>query len=437
MTPKLLGKIKELVAAGAVVAGPRPVKSPSLSDYPGCDDEVDWLTRELWGTGEPPAEITERAYGKGPALLGGGLQKKPERPLEFASSIDAAKWIWYPEGNPAVAAPPGRRYFRRLVSVDARSPLESARIVMTADNSFTCWVNGHWAGTGDNFTQLIAMDVTAMLKPGANLVAVARHQWGRRPQSGRPDRLPLAEISRRPDGRNSHRWDTGRSPLTVKGKWNCDAAASQSWKPAMELGPLGILLPGERTLANPDRGPTLPRGGPDRPAAGQAGRAARLQLPHPHAAQSLRYIHRTIGHNEVYFVANKTPRAEDALGSFRVANRRPELWWPETGPHRVGRRYDRPPAVCGCRLHLDAERARCSWSSAVERRIEPDRIVSSSSRDGETVLATAPAGKTSLGPDDQSPITLRVPGPIGRVRGGSPTAGELPAQKRLPVRAGN
>lgn len=84
MTPKLLGKIKELVAAGTVVAGSRPAKSPSLSDYPGCDEEVQRLTRELWGAGEPPAEITERTYGKG-RLFWGGAAKEGRTTVEFAS----------------------------------------------------------------------------------------------------------------------------------------------------------------------------------------------------------------------------------------------------------------------------------------------------------------------------------------------------------------
>ncbi len=53
MTPRLLGKIKKLVAAGATVVGGPPLKSPSLTDYPRCDDDVKTLARQLWGTGEP------------------------------------------------------------------------------------------------------------------------------------------------------------------------------------------------------------------------------------------------------------------------------------------------------------------------------------------------------------------------------------------------
>ncbi|MGH7952443.1 MAG: glycosyl hydrolase, partial [Limisphaerales bacterium] len=48
MTPELLGKIKRLVDAGALVIGKKPEKSPSLMDYPHCDDEVQRLSAELW-----------------------------------------------------------------------------------------------------------------------------------------------------------------------------------------------------------------------------------------------------------------------------------------------------------------------------------------------------------------------------------------------------
>ncbi len=62
MTPRLLGKIKELVEAGATVIGAPPRKSPSLVDYPRCDEQVKQLAAQLWGPGEPAAE---QAVGKG------------------------------------------------------------------------------------------------------------------------------------------------------------------------------------------------------------------------------------------------------------------------------------------------------------------------------------------------------------------------------------
>ncbi|MBK7257797.1 MAG: glycosyl hydrolase [Ignavibacteriae bacterium] len=46
MTPALLRKVKALVAAGATVIGPPPLRSPALSGYPACDDEIAALTKD-------------------------------------------------------------------------------------------------------------------------------------------------------------------------------------------------------------------------------------------------------------------------------------------------------------------------------------------------------------------------------------------------------
>ena len=51
MTPVLLRKLGELVRAGATVIGPKPMRSPSLTDQPSADDEVRRLADELWDTG--------------------------------------------------------------------------------------------------------------------------------------------------------------------------------------------------------------------------------------------------------------------------------------------------------------------------------------------------------------------------------------------------
>ncbi len=69
MTPALLRKIKDLVEAGATVLGPRPVKSPSLSDYPKCDEEVKQLADELWGDCDG-STVKEHAFGKGKIVWG-------------------------------------------------------------------------------------------------------------------------------------------------------------------------------------------------------------------------------------------------------------------------------------------------------------------------------------------------------------------------------
>ncbi len=64
MTPVLLRKVRDLVAAGATVIGPRPRKSPSLAGYPACDAEVERLAAEVWGDCDGE-KVTEHAFGQG------------------------------------------------------------------------------------------------------------------------------------------------------------------------------------------------------------------------------------------------------------------------------------------------------------------------------------------------------------------------------------
>jgi hypothetical protein len=48
MLPEVARALKKLVAAGGVIAGQKPVRSPSLSGYPDADAEVRKLGEELW-----------------------------------------------------------------------------------------------------------------------------------------------------------------------------------------------------------------------------------------------------------------------------------------------------------------------------------------------------------------------------------------------------
>lgn len=49
LSPEVLKKTLALAEAGAeVLLGPRPICSPSLTDYPVCDDEVETLAKKLW-----------------------------------------------------------------------------------------------------------------------------------------------------------------------------------------------------------------------------------------------------------------------------------------------------------------------------------------------------------------------------------------------------
>ena len=60
----VLEKIERLVREGATVLGPKPSKSPSLTDYPRCDERVRTLADRVWGNCDGKS-VRERSYGKG------------------------------------------------------------------------------------------------------------------------------------------------------------------------------------------------------------------------------------------------------------------------------------------------------------------------------------------------------------------------------------
>ena len=72
MRPMLLEKITQLVADGATIIGNPPLKSPSLSGYPDCDNTVKAKSKKLWGSLKAPVETEKVKYGKG--IIYCGLQ---------------------------------------------------------------------------------------------------------------------------------------------------------------------------------------------------------------------------------------------------------------------------------------------------------------------------------------------------------------------------
>jgi hypothetical protein len=78
MTPALLEKIAALVHDGATVIGAPPKKSPSLSDYPSCDEKIRTLVEKLWGDVNrmDTVSISIHASGKGATVWGTTLKTR-------------------------------------------------------------------------------------------------------------------------------------------------------------------------------------------------------------------------------------------------------------------------------------------------------------------------------------------------------------------------
>ena len=96
-------------------------------------------------------------------------------PASGAAAVPSgARWIWYPEGNPASSAPAETRYFRGVVVVPPKAKVERARLMVTADDSSQIWLNGKKiARGGTGWNQFETLDVTRLLVAGRNVLAVA------------------------------------------------------------------------------------------------------------------------------------------------------------------------------------------------------------------------------------------------------------------------
>ncbi len=146
------------------------------------------------------------------------------------------QWIWFnePDGNPLQGAPNATRYFRKVFSA---GKVGEASISLTADNSFTVWVNGQRIGEGNDWANLVEFSLTKSLLPGDNVIAVEANNEGG------------------PAGLVVHLKSKGKMGLSVvsDGTWKASDKASPGWqkldfkdagwKSALVLGPYGSTGP--------------------------------------------------------------------------------------------------------------------------------------------------------------------------------------------------
>ena len=93
MRPELLKRIKELVEQGACVLGSPIEHSPSLENFPQCDEEIIQLSNEIWGTTDyNTKKQIERNLGKGTVYCNVSIntvlwKKSVEEVLHFDSEL--------------------------------------------------------------------------------------------------------------------------------------------------------------------------------------------------------------------------------------------------------------------------------------------------------------------------------------------------------------
>lgn len=94
-------------------------------------------------------------------------------PKPVPAGLDGAYWVWAPADDTPAEGP---CYLRGTFNLPEGAKVRAAEIDITADNLFALYVNGKFAGQGhanpNNWSRAVRLDVTAMLKPGKNVLAV-------------------------------------------------------------------------------------------------------------------------------------------------------------------------------------------------------------------------------------------------------------------------
>ena len=157
---------------------------------------------------------------------------------ETTNDLGGAKWIWFPEGDPAASAPVGMRYFRHVFELPSNQAFRSAAITLTADDQFQLFVNGREAGKGDNWHEPKKIEIGAMLKPGENVLAVMASNVGDGPN---PAGL-IGKLSVVFDQGNALAIATDeswKSATDTPDGWNALAFDDTAWTAAKPLGEYG------------------------------------------------------------------------------------------------------------------------------------------------------------------------------------------------------
>jgi hypothetical protein len=100
----------------------------------------------------------------------------------------------------------------------------------------------------------------------------------------------------------------------------------------------------------------------------------------------INFIHRRTEDAEIYFLANRRRRAEDVVCTFRVKDKQPELWNPETGDITPLNIYDK--SETGIRVPLQLSPAQSVF--VVFRSPATARHFRSIAKDGKPIAATDP-----------------------------------------------
>ena len=156
----------------------------------------------------------------------------------------APRWIWA-SPDAVKGVPPGTIYLRKTFHLDA-VPAE-ALVLVSADNRFRLFVNGHDAGSGDDWKKVRVLNIRAHLVAGTNVFAVEATNDRSNPDDKQDESPNPASFLLATRLRAESATGAGLADVISDATWVCatnkidgweqPGFKAESWFAASELGP--------------------------------------------------------------------------------------------------------------------------------------------------------------------------------------------------------
>jgi len=159
----------------------------------------------------------------------------PQARAAFLKLIEA-NWIWSP-AYPKDKVPVGDCYFRKSFRIDKA---EFGQVHVACDNQYELYVNGRLVGQGADWRKMDVHDITKLLTPGENVVAIKATNT----DAGAAGLVARVVIKEAGGTFQSYSTDgTWRTSVKRYLDWNQPRVRDSEWLPAKVYGPLGGVLP--------------------------------------------------------------------------------------------------------------------------------------------------------------------------------------------------
>ncbi len=171
------------------------------------------------------------------------------------SVLSDTSWIWFPEGEPAKAAPLETNWFRKEITIPADRKIKRALFQYTGDNECRGWLGEFDLGARNNFKTVKWNDLTTRIESGRTYVfgLVGRNEGTNENPAGVVGSLTIEFTTGEPlVVRTDEGWKVSKS---FANGWNKLGFDDSKWAAAKALGPVGMEPWGETRTAEDRRFP--------------------------------------------------------------------------------------------------------------------------------------------------------------------------------------